>query len=137
MEAESAQQSHKAFSCPASVAHDVFAYHVRVIKRPLQAQGILCISPQDNDVVLWRAVHNEFDVVHTLLIRPAVSSGVRVPSYQADLPASPTEITSKRSTMRKKVNMTYPQAAMENACSCAPTVTIRLGFHKVAQLPYT
>ena len=105
------------------------------MKCPLWSHMFLNVRSEYDNVVAWHTLHNEFDVVDALLVWFAVTSGVRMPSSYTDLPAPQATISTKRSTMRNKINMAYSQAVVENERSCAPTVAIRLSCYKMATIP--
>ena len=78
-------------------------------------------------MVVWRAVHNEFDVVDALLIRPAVSARIRVPAYYSDLPASLAEVCAKSTALAHEGDFANLQALVENQGTYSPAVLPRLG----------
>ena len=93
VEVEVSQHPHHAFTFPAPVAHDEFAHQARVVARSLGPQRLLRICSQNDNVVVRRAIHDEFDVVNTSLVRSTVPTCIRVSSNRAYLPASPAEVS--------------------------------------------
>ncbi len=77
------------------------------------------ISTEKYNVVVWRTIHNEINIVIALLIWSAVSSGIRMPTNYSDLPASPAEVPTRRTSMRQTIHMAYTKATEENQCTRA------------------
>ena len=136
VEVKTARHSHHTFSLPSSVAHHEFADQVRVVVRPLRPQRLLRIRSQNDDVVVRRAVNDEVNVVNAPQVRSTIPTRICVSSNRAYIPASPAEVTPKRSAVRNQVHMAYAQAVAEYDCSCAPTFWVRLSFPQMTTLKY-
>ena len=104
-------------------------------KAPLRAQLLLCVRAQNHDVVMRSLLDDVLNVAQAHSVGLTVAACVRVPSDDADCPASPNEIRSKTAAAAAELRGPDSKAVMKHNGTRTPTTRIWLSANKMSRFP--